>query len=296
MSTQLAKPVRSIPIPVKRNKTGAQLLLYAVATVGAVAFGLPFFWTVASSLKSQSEIYTFPPVWLPATPRWQNYALVFELAPFGRFIFNTVIVTALSMVGQVLSAAAVAFGFTRFRFPGRDALFFIVLSTMMIPWQVTIVPTFLLFRYLGWINSYKPLIVPNYFGGGAFFIFLLRQFFMTIPRDFDEAARIDGAGSFRIFWNLIIPLSQPAIATVMIFSFLGNWNQFMEPLIFLNDPSKFTVAIGLRYFNASPFTGDQPREAVLMAASIITASPCLALFFMAQQYFVKGIVMTGIKG
>lgn len=279
----------------RASKTWAQVLLYSVATIGAVAFGLPFFWTAASALKTQTEIYTFPPVWLPAVPQFKNYALVFELAPFGRFIINTLIVTALSLVGQVFSSAVVAFGFTRFRFPGRDQLFFVVLATMMVPWQVTIVPTFILFRYLGWINTLTPLIVPHYFGG-AFFIFLLRQFFLTIPRDFDEAARIDGATSFRIFWNLIMPLSRPAVATVMIFSFLNNWNAFMEPLIFLNDPKKFTVAIGLRYFNAAAFSGDQPREAVLMAASIITASPCLALFFMAQQYFVKGIVMSGIKG
>jgi ABC-type glycerol-3-phosphate transport system permease component len=267
-----------------------------VATIGAIAFGLPFFWTAASSLKTQSEIYTFPPVWLPAVPQWSNYGLVFELAPFGRFILNTLFVTLFSMIGQILSASAVAFGFTRFRFPGREKLFFLVLATMMIPWQVTIVPTFLLFRFLGWINTFKPLIIPSYFGGGAFYIFLLRQFFMTIPRDFDEAARLDGASSFTIFTRIILPLSNAALATVMIFTFLGNWNQFMQPLIFINDPKRYTVAIGLRYFNAQPFSGDQPREAVLMAGSVITAAPCLILFFIAQKYFVKGIVMSGIKG
>lgn len=279
-----------------RRRMGSSALLYGLATLGAIGFGLPFFWTVASSLKTQSEIYTFPPVWLPAVPQWGNYALVFELAPFARFIVNTIIVTGLAMIGQVLSASVVAFGFTRFRFPGREALFSVLLATMMVPWQVTMVPQFLLFRWLGWINTFYPLIVPNYFGGGAFYIFLLRQFFLTIPRDFDEAARIDGATSVSIFWNIILPLSHPALATVVIFSFLDHWNSFMQPLIFLNDPKKFTVAIGLRYFNASPFTGDQPREAVLMAASMITAAPCLALFFAAQQYFVKGIVMSGIKG
>ena len=292
-------PSRERAIPIWQpswRRMGATTLLYGLATLGAVAFGLPFFWTFASSLKSQNEIYTFPPVWLPAVPQWANYALVFELAPFARFIVNTIIVTGLAMIGQVFTAAIVAFGFTRFRFPAREALFFILLTTMMIPWQVTIVPTFLLFRWLGWINTFKPLIVPNYFGGGAFFIFLLRQFFLTIPRDFDEAARIDGARSTGIFLNILLPLSRPAIATVAIFSFLDHWNAFIQPLIFLNDPKKFTVAIGLRYFNASPFTGDQPREAVLMAASMITAAPCLALFFAAQQYFVKGIVMSGIKG
>lgn len=288
--------------PIKRVRSidhwqgGSKVLLYLMATIGALAFGLPFFWTLASSLKSQSEIYTFPPVWIPQELLWQNYVLVFTLAPFGRFIVNTVVITVLSLIGQVITAAMVAFGFTRFRFPGREAIFFVLLSTMMIPWQVTLVPTFLLFRVMGWINTIMPLVVPSYFGGGAFYIFLLRQFFLTIPRDFDEAARIDGATSLQIFWRIIIPLSRPAIATVMIFSFLGSWNEFMRPLIFLNDPQKFNVAIGLRYFNASPFTGSQPREAVLMGASMITAAPCLLLFFMAQQYFVKGVVMSGIKG
>lgn len=297
MTLEIA-PAREVPSSryVLRRRLLPGIALYGLATLGAVAFGLPFFWTAASSLKTQSEIYTFPPQWLPAVPRWSNYSLVFELAPFARFIVNTIIVTGLAMIGQLLSAAVVAFGFTRFRYPGRDALFFVLLATMMVPWQVTIVPTFLLFRWLGWVNTFKALIVPSYFGGGAFYIFLLRQFFLTIPRDFDEAARIDGARSTGIFWNIILPLSRPAIATVAIFSFLDHWNAFIQPLIFLNDPKKFTVAIGLRYFNASPFTGDQPREAVLMAASIITAAPCLLLFFAAQQYFVKGIVMSGIKG
>ena len=297
MTLEIA-PARELPSRryVLRRRLLPGLVLYGLATLGAVAFGLPFFWTAASSLKTQAEIYTFPPQWLPMVPRWANYALVFELAPFARFIVNTIIVTGIAMIGQLLSSAVVAFGFTRFRYPGRDTLFIVLLATMMIPWQVTIVPTFLLFRWLGWVNTFKALIVPSYFGGGAFYIFLLRQFFLTIPRDFDEAARIDGARSTGIFWNIILPLSRPAIATVAIFSFLDHWNAFIQPLIFLNDPKKFTVAIGLRYFNASPFTGDQPREAVLMAASIITAAPCLALFFAAQQYFVKGIVMSGIKG
>ncbi|HMN27448.1 MAG TPA: carbohydrate ABC transporter permease, partial [Caldilineaceae bacterium] len=198
--------------------------------------------------------------------------------------------------GQILSAAAVAFGFTRFRFPAREPLFFLVLSTMMLPWQVTIVPQFLLFRYLGWLNTFLPLIVPSFFGGGAFFIFLLRQFFMTIPRDLDEAAKLDGASSVRIFWSIILALSGPAIATVAIFSFLQHWNEFIGPLIFLNTEDKYTLSIGLRYFMANPFESDEPREAILMAASLIVALPPLILFFVAQKYFVRGIVTTGLKG
>jgi ABC-type glycerol-3-phosphate transport system permease component len=218
------------------------------------------------------------------------------MAPFGRFILNTILVTGFAMLGQILAASAVAYGFARFRFPGRNALFFIVLATLMLPWQVTIVPTFLLFRQLGWINTFLPLIVPAYFGGGAFFIFLLRQFFLTIPKDLDEAAKIDGANSVHIFWNILLPLSKPALATVAIFSFIEHWNEFFGPLIYLNSPEKYTVSIGLRYFQANPFVGDEPRESILMAASLIVAAPPLILFFLAQKYFVQGIVTTGLKG
>jgi len=303
-TTQPSVRTLTSPQPGAAQKVGStsssrfwrQFALYALAILTAVAFSLPFLWTAASSLKSAAEIRQIPPTWLPQDVRWVNYADVFRIAPFARFIWNTVIITALAMVGQIISAAAVAFGFTRFRFPGRDTLFFIVLSTMMLPWQVTIVPQFLLFRYLGWINTFLPLIVPSFFGGGAFFIFLLRQFFMTIPRDLDEAAKLDGASSVRIFWNIILPLSGPALATVAIFSFLQHWNEFIGPLIFLNTEDKFTLSIGLRYFMVNPFENDEPREAILMAASIIVALPSLILFFVAQKYFVRGIVTTGLKG
>lgn len=270
--------------------------LYAMAIICGLAFSLPFFWTISSSLKPISEIYSFPPTLWPENIRWANYGDVFRIAPFARFIWNTVIVTAFAMLGQILSASAVAYGFARFRFPGRNPLFFLVLSTMMLPWQVTIVPTFLLFRYLGWINTFLPLTVPSFFGGGAFFIFLLRQFFLTIPKDLDEAAKLDGASSVRIFWNIILPLSKTALATVAIFSFIQHWNEFIGPLIFLNSTEKFTLSIGLRYFQANPFEGDEPREAILMAASLIVAMPPLLLFFFAQKYFVRGIVTTGLKG
>jgi len=271
-------------------------LLYIIAIITAVLFSVPFFWTLSSSLKSIREIHVFPPTMFPAVPMWENYVSVFTLAPFARYIGNTIFITVLAMTGQILSASAVAYGFSRFRFPGRNALFFLVLSTMMLPWQVTIVPTFLLFRYLGWINTYLPLIVPSFFGGSAFYIFLLRQFFTTIPRDLDEAAKIDGANSVRIFWSLMLPLAKPALATVAIFAFIEHWNEFIGPLIYLNTPDKFTVSIGLQYFTATPFSDNEPREAVLMAASLIVAMPPLILFFAAQKYFVRGIVTTGLKG
>ncbi len=298
--------VRPLPGPqpdaaVKRSSMAAnhfwsQVAVYTLAILTALAFSLPFFWTVTSSLKTAAEIRQVPPTFIPQDVRWANYSDVFRIAPFAKFIWNTAVITSLAMIGQIISAAAVAFGFTRFRFPGRDWLFFVVLSTMMLPWQVTIVPQFLLFRYLGWINTFMPLIIPSFFGGGAFFIFLLRQFFMTIPRDLDEAAKLDGASSVRIFWNIILPLSGPALATVAIFSFLQHWNEFIGPLIFLNTQDKFTLSIGLRYFMVNPFENDEPREAILMAASLIVALPSLVLFFVAQKYFVRGIVTTGLKG
>ena len=271
-------------------------LLYLIAILTAIMFSLPFLWTLGSSLKSAQEIFAYPPTMFPAVPQWKNYADVFRLAPFMRFIGNTIFITAFAMIGQILSASAVAYGFSRFRFPGRNALFFVVLSTMMLPWQVTIVPTFLLFRYVGWINTYLPLIVPAFFGGGAFYIFLLRQFFTTIPRDLDEAAKLDGASSVRIFWNILLPLAKPAIATGAIFAFIEHWNEFIGPLIYLNSPDKFTVSIGLRHFTSNPFSDNEPREAILMAASLIVAMPPLILFFSAQKYFVRGIVTTGLKG
>ena len=293
-TTPQSAPAMLTAAPARRSKgvnvsqLGVTIFVYVVATVVAILFALPFVWTIGSSLKDMTEIFKFPPTLWPTTPRWQNYADVFRIAPFGTFITNTAIITAAAMVGQILSASAVAYGFSRFRFPGRDALFFVVLSTMMLPWQVTIVPTFLLFRTLGWINTFWPLIV--------FYIFLLRQFFMTIPRDLDDAAKIDGANSVRIFWSILLPLAKPALATVAIFSFIEHWNEFIGPLIYLNSADKFTVSIGLRYFMASPFESDEPREAILMAGSLIVATPPLVLFFVAQKYFVRGIVTTGLKG
>jgi multiple sugar transport system permease protein len=295
MSAQELQPVQR-QYAARTSPLLGRVALYAVIIVSAFIFTLPFLWTIGTSLKAQSELYTFPPTFLPSAPRWENYAAVFEMAPFGRFLLNTIIITGSAVIGQTASAAVVAYGFSRFRFPGRNILFLIVLATMMLPWHVTIVPSFLLFRTLGWINTFLPLIVPSFFGGGPFYIFLLRQFFLSIPRDLDEAAKIDGASSFQIFWWVLLPLSKVALATVAIFSFIEHWNEFIGPLIYLNSTELFPVSIGLRYFLASSFTGDEPRDAILMAASLIVALPPLILFFVAEKYFVEGIATTGIKG
>jgi ABC-type glycerol-3-phosphate transport system permease component len=273
----------------------AALAFYASASALAVLFMAPFAWAVGSSLKEPAELVTFPPALWPATPRWDNYARVWTSVPFGQFTLNTVVVTVAASAGQMISAAAVAYGFARFRFPGREGLFMLCLSAMMLPWEVTIVPHFILYRMIGWLDTLAPLIVPYWFGGGAFYIFLMRQFFMTIPLDFDEAAKMDGASYPRIFWSIILPLAKPAMTTVAIFSFLYHWNEFITPLIFLNSPERFVLSLGLRYFQTLP-AGGELREHLLMAASMMTTLPTLVVFFLAQRHFVRGIVMTGIKG
>jgi multiple sugar transport system permease protein len=273
-------------------------LLYAIAIGAAAVFMIPFAWTVLSSLKTPGELFLYPPTWFPARPQPQNYAEVFNLVPFSMWTGNTMIVALTSTFGAVLSSAVVGYAFARFRFPGRDMLFMITLSTMMLPIEVTLIPLYLLFSKIHWLDSFKPLIVPSFFGGGAFLIFLMRQFIMTIPKDLDEAARIDGAGYLRIFWQIIIPLSVPALATAAILTFMGNWNEFLQPFIFLNDKNKYTLAIGIRYFQAvaSQVDSMEHREHLLMAASVMMTAPIIVLFFVAQRYFVRGIVMSGIKG
>lgn len=209
---------------------------------------------------------------------------------------NSVFVVTISTVGALLSASIVAYSFARFRYRWRDLVFMITLGTMMLPAQVTLIPQFILFNELGWINTLLPLWVPAWFGGGAFNIFLLRQFFMSLPRELDEAARIDGASYFRIFWSIILPLSKPALATVAVISFINGWNDFVNPLIYLHSPENFTLSLGLHYFRSVPEVTGAPTEHQLMAASVMIIAPVIVLFFAAQRYFVRGIVLSGIKG
>jgi len=199
------------------------------------------------------------------------------------------------MLGTVISASLVAFSFARYRYPGRELFFLITLSTMMLPAEVTIIPTYLMFNKLGWLDTFYPLIIPSWFGGGAFYIFLLRQFFMTIPRDLDDAAKLDGAHALQIFVNVILPLSRPALATVAVISFIGSWDEFLRPLVYLNNPQHFPLAVGLRYF-LNKGNETEPMEHLLMAAAVMITLPCLILFFSTQRYFVKGVVTSGIKG
>jgi multiple sugar transport system permease protein len=279
----------------RAQRSIGRLILYFVVTLLALAFALPLFWTVSTALKTVQELFIFPPRAFPESFLWQNFPRAWNFVPFGAFYWNTATITVLGTLGAVISSSLVAYGFARGRFPGRNILFYFVLSTLMLPPEVTIIPKYLIFKELGWLDTYKPLIIPDWFGGGAFNIFLLRQFFMTIPRTFDEAAEIDGAGSFRILWSILLPLCGPALITVAILSFLNHWNDFFEPLIYLNSPHNLTLSLGLRHFLIAPGDG-QPKDHLLMAAVLMTALPCVALFFVAQRYFVRGIVMSGIKG
>jgi len=213
--------------------------------------------------------------------------------PFATYAKNSFIIVTLVVLGTLLSCSFSAYGFARLRAPGRNLIFMILLATLMLPSAVTLVPTYLLFNELGWINTFLPLVVPSFFGN-AFFIFLLRQFYLTIPRELEEAATIDGANSFRIWWHIMLPLSKPVLATVAVFSFIGTYNDFFGPLIYLTDDSKRTIAVALSYFQGSPRMG--PQRHLLMAAVTASILPSLALFLAAQRYFVRGIVMTGIKG
>jgi ABC-type glycerol-3-phosphate transport system permease component len=261
-----------------------------------VLMALPFFWMLSTSLKVEQQVYLFPPIWIPNPLALENYRIsLFDILPFTRFFLNTVYVTVTATVGAVISSSMVAFAFARLRWPGRDKIFLLVLATMMVPTYSTIVPRFILFRNLDWIDTFWPLIVPLWFGGSAFFIFLMRQFYMTIPIDLDEAAGIDGCSEFRIWWSIILPLSRPALATITILSFMARWNDFFDPLIFLNTMENFTVALGLNMFRAAiEFYGVKYHW--LMAASVTVLLPGLIIFFFFQKTFVQGVVMSGIKG
>lgn len=278
------------------SKLGGRAFLYAITILLSLLFMFPFFWTVSSSLKSPVELIRVPPSLLPDTFGWRYYVEAWVKVQFGQFFVNSAIVTVLSLIGAVVTSFMVAYGFARFRFPGRDALFALCLSTMILPVHVTIIPLFVLFRRFGWIDTFKPLVVPSYFGGGAFAIFLVRQFIMTLPIELDEAALIDGAGKIRILWKIILPNSGPALATVAIFAFMGHWNEFLGPLIFLNTKSKYTILLGLWFLRTAGGEPGLPKDNLLMAGAVIATAPIIIIFFTAQKYFVRGIAMTGLKG
>jgi multiple sugar transport system permease protein len=271
-------------------------LTYLVIFILVLVFAFPLYFMAITSLMTQFETYIWPPLLYPRSWQWKNYIEMSSKVPLWLWFWNTTRITFLTVLGTTLSCTVVAYGFARFRFPLRNALFLVTLGTMMFPAQITLIPQFILFHKLGWINTFKPLTVPSFFGGGAFFIFLMRQFIMQIPRDLDEAALIDGASYPRLLTSILMPLMKPAIGTVAIISFMGAWNDFMGPLIYLQSNKYFTLAVGLRYWDTQPALGELSLTHLMMAMCVIVAAPCIILFFSAQKIFVEGIVMSGIKG
>ena len=264
---------------------------YVVAGIGAALFLLPLFWMISSSLKPNYQVLEFPPRWLPNPIQWSNYREALTYVPFDRYAINTLVIALMTILGHVLSCTLVAYGFARLRAPGKNRLFVVLLATMMLPYPVTMIPLYIGFNKLGWVNTFLPLIVPAFFGS-PFYIFLLRQFFLTLPPELEDAARVDGANIPQILWHIILPISKPALATVAIFTFQATWNDFLPPLIYLHDQSKYTVSLGLSFFRSSY----DIRWSYLMAASLVTMLPVVILFFLAQRLFIEGITLTGLKG
>jgi multiple sugar transport system permease protein len=268
--------------------------LHLIAVVLAIILMMPFFWALSGSLKQMTEVRQIPPIWWPPNPQWVNYADVWRTRLFPNWVFNSIFLTVVATTGTVVSSSLAGYAFARFRFRGKNLLFTITLATLMLPTYVLLIPNYILFWQLGWLNTYLPLTVPFWFGS-AFFIFLFRQFFMTIPIELDEAARIDGANYPRIFWSIMLPLSGPVFATAAIIEGINQWNSFLRPLIVLNQPENYPLSVGLRYFVVNP--GDNlPKDHLLMAAAIIMTVPVIVLFFIGQRAFVRGVVMSGIKG
>jgi len=266
-------------------------VLYIILISVGLVLVLPFLWMLSTSLKPSNQIFIFPPKWIPYPFKWSNYPEGWTILPFTTFLKNTTIITGLSVLGNLISCSLVAFAFARLRCHTRNFLFVLMLSTMMIPYQVIIIPQFIIFKTLNWIDTFKPLIVPAWLGY-PFFIFLLRQFFMTIPFELDDAAKIDGCSALRIYWSIMLPLSKPALAAVAIFSFVGNWNNFMGALIYLSSAEKYTLALGLQLFQGQYMI----EMGLLMAASVLVLLPIIIVFFFAQKYFIQGITLTGLKG
>lgn len=267
------------------------LALHAVLILVGVLFVLPFVWMVSTSLKANNQIFAYPPQWIPNPVLWSNYRKALTALPFLLYFRNTLFIATMTIIGTLLSCSLVAYGFARVQWIGRDVVFLIVLASMMLPAATTLVPLYITFRNLGWIGTFRPLIVPPFLGS-AFFIFLLRQFFMTIPLELSDAAHIDGCSELGILWRIVLPLSKPALATIALFSFLWTWSDFFGPLIYLTDERLYTISLGLVQFQGRYDTA----WAQVMAASTVFTIPVLVLFFLAQKQFIEGVTLTGIKG
>lgn len=290
----------SSAIPKYRSLTAqrrlSRTLMYLIVAILVIIFAFPLYYMLIVSLMTQFEAFLFPPLLYPKTWQFGNYPEMFNRVPLARWFGNTTLIAFFEVAGTVISSTIVGYGFARFRFPGKNVLFLITLGTMLFPGQITLIPQFVLFHRLGWINTFYPLIIPPFFGGGAFNIFLMRQFIMQLPREMDEAALIDGASYLRTFFSVLLPLIKPAVATVAIIRFMASWNAFLGPLLYLQSNKRFTLAVGLRFWDAQPAQGEIALTHLMMAMCVVTAAPCIILFFSAQRVFVRGIVMSGIKG
>jgi ABC-type glycerol-3-phosphate transport system permease component len=265
---------------------------YAVLVTGALILMVPFFWMLSTSFKREAEVMVWPIKWLPERLLWQNYIDVFTRAPFGRYMLNSTVLALVSIVGQLVGSSISGFGFSRMRFPGREILFMVMLSTMMLPAWVVVVPHFMMFKAVGWLDTYLPMMVPAFFGS-PFYIFMCRQAFLGISAELEDAARIDGASSFRIFAQIFLPLAKPTLATIAIFTFYGSWNSLLYPLVYLRTQLKFPISLGMRVFQTSdPGVIHYPR---MMAAAMVSLTPPLLIFFFAQRLFIQGVVMTGVE-
>ena len=273
------------------QKLAERIAAHAILIALSVVFLIPFFWMVTGALKTGPDLNAFPAVWFPRTLTLENFVAGVQTFPFLRYLFNTLVICAFSMVGAALSSSFVAYGLARIEWRWRTPLFVIILATMMIPFYITMVPLFTMFRSMGWTNTYLPLIVPHFLGV-PFYIFLLRQFFLSIPKELSESARLDGANELHIYWRIILPLAKPALAAVALFQFLASWNDLLGPLIYLSDADTYTLSLGLTFFRMEYSTQFGP----LMAASTVVVIPVIVVFFFAQRTFIQGITLTGVKG
>ncbi|MCY4071839.1 MAG: carbohydrate ABC transporter permease [Chloroflexi bacterium] len=284
----------TLPMPNRRRTDAVQkLIIYAVLVAGAVIVLFPFLWTFSTSLKTPEQVYQIPPQLIPDPIAPENYSRVVTDRPFGRWMLNSLFVVVVSTVGTLLSCSLAAFAFSRLRWPGRDKLFLVLLATMMLPTQVTLIPTFILFKELGWVNTYFPLALPAWFARNAFYVFLLRQFFMTIPLDLDDAARMDGANNFQVYWRIILPMSKPALGVAALMFAQFKWREFLAPLIYLNRRESLLASIGLRTFMDETHGTDWE---LMMAANIMFMVPVVVVFFFTQRYMIQGVVISGVKG
>ena len=305
MSVVAAGPVtrRRSPVGVRSLRLGRRAATYLALLVGCLTYLFPFFWMVTTSLKTVPNLYVDPPQWIPTPTVWENYAEMWHIGKTGNWLINSSVVTVVSVAAVTVSSTVVAFGFARFRWPGSRLQFILVLSTLMLPGHMTIIPKYVMFNQLHWLDTLWPLIVPTLFGS-PFFIFLLRQFFQTLPHELDEAARMDGASSWYVLTRIIVPLSKPAISTVAALTFVSAWTDFFEPLVYLGRPANHTWQVGLFWYrtgghgySAMGTEANDPSNTMhlLMAASVVSVAPMIVAFFVAQKQFIRGVALTGMK-